>query len=100
MTITPSLSNTPQTKRELASKSGYSVRDVELLIQAARLEGAPICSSADGYWLATRWQDVETCHRRLRRRATNQLITARALRRTARRMEAEQALTLFGDVAA
>jgi biotin operon repressor len=78
------LTETPQTKRELASKMGCTTRDVELHIQAARLEGAPIVSNGDGYWLGTP-QEVADCARRLRRRAITQLLTARALRRAASR---------------
>lgn len=85
MTITDHLSTTPRTKRELAERSGYSQRDVELLINAARQEGVPIVSSADGYWLGTP-AEVKACADRLRRRAGNQLVTARAMRRTASRM--------------
>ena len=84
--ISPFLTDRPQTKRVLAEKSGYSVRDVELLIHAARLEGVPIVSSADGYWLSANGAEIAVCADRLRRRAINQLLTARALRRTARRL--------------
>jgi biotin operon repressor len=83
--VIPWLTVTPQTKRQLAEKAGITQREVELLIQQARLEGAPICSNADGYWLGTA-AEVEECARRLRSRYIHQAITARALRRTARRL--------------
>ena len=88
------LTDTPQTKRELAEKSGHSVRDVELLIHAARLEGVPILSDGDGYRLSHDPAEVLACSQRLRRRAIHQLLTSRALRRTARRMAAPQ-ITLW-----
>jgi len=53
---------------------------VEAAIQAARLGGAPICSTGDGYWLGTP-AEVAACAARLRSRAITQMLTARALRR-------------------
>lgn len=85
MMISPFLTTTPQTKRELAEKSGYAVREVELLIHAARLEGVPIASDSRGYWLGTA-AEVEACARRLRSRYIHQAMTARAMRKTARRL--------------
>lgn len=76
------LTREPQTKRVLAEKLGWTTRDVELAIQQARLDGAPICSTTDGYWLGTP-EEVAACARRLRHRAITQLLTARALRRAA-----------------
>jgi biotin operon repressor len=88
------LSATPQTKKELASKLGIPTRDVEALVQQYRLDGAAIVSDGSGYRLARNAAEVESCYRRLRSRAVHQLVTARALRRTARRMTAEEAAPL------
>ena len=96
MRISPFLTGSPQTKRELASKSGYSVRDVELLIHAARLEGVPIVSNSDGYWLGTA-AEAKSCADRLRARAIHQMETASALSKTAERLAFDG--TLFGDAA-
>jgi biotin operon repressor len=79
----------PRTKRQLADATGWNTRDVEAAIQQARLEGAPICSDERGYWLGTA-EEVRACADRLRRRYVTQAVTARALRRTARRLEAAQ----------
>ncbi len=81
------LTQSPQTKRQLAEKSGFPIREVELLIHAARLEGLPIVSSGDGYWLGTP-AEVRACAERLRERALRQMETAAALKATAEAAEA------------
>lgn len=87
MDLLDALTTTPLTKRALASKMGCTTREVEIEVQEARLEGAPILSGPDGYWLTTDPQEVAACASRLRSRAVNQLVTSRALRKTARRLE-------------
>ena len=92
MNVTEFLTRRPQTKRELADRMGVKPRTVEEAIQAARLDGAPILSDADGYWLAASAEELEAQAARLRARYITQALTARAVRRTARRMrEAEAA---------
>jgi hypothetical protein len=86
MRITDHLKPWPLTKKELAEASGYSLRDVELLIHAARLEGVPIISDSFGYWLTDDPEEVAACAKRLRSRYITQARTARALRLTSRRM--------------
>jgi biotin operon repressor len=83
MTLLDALTTTPQVKRVLAEKLGVPTREVEALVQQARLDGVPIVSSSDGYWLGTP-AEVADCAERLRNRAIHQLLTARALRRAAR----------------
>ena len=85
-TLLAALSLDWQTKRVIAEKLGCSVREAELEINAARLAGAAILSGSDGYRLAQSVAEVEECYRRLRTRAIHQLVTARALRTTARKM--------------
>ncbi len=89
MTFAEVLSTTPIIKKALADKMQIHPRLIEAAVQQARLEGHPICSDSDGYWLGTA-EEVLACSQRLRRRAINQLLTSRALRRTARRMAAPQ----------
>lgn len=84
--ISDLLRSTPLTKKALAEAAGCSSREVELAIHEARLAGVPIVSDDRGYWLGTATEVLE-CAERLRRRYVNQAVTARALRRTARRME-------------
>jgi hypothetical protein len=86
MRITDHLSYLPQTKKDIARRSGLPLRDVELLIHAARLEGVPIISDSFGYWLTDDPEEVAACARRLRSRYITQARTARALRLTSRRM--------------
>lgn len=78
-------------KTDLARSVGWSTREVELAIQAARLDGHAICSDERGYWFGTA-SEVQACADRLRRRAGNQLLTARAMRRAAKRLEAPPTL--------
>ena len=98
MNLLDALSTNPQTKRVLAAKLGCEQRDVEALVQSYRLDGAAILSDGDGYRLGASAAEVDVCAQRLRRRAIHQLVTARALRATARRWQARTALTLW-DVA-
>lgn len=99
--ILEALTAQPQKKRVLAEKMGWSTRDVELEIQRHRLNGVPIVSDSDGYRYAQTSAEVRLCADRLRRRAVNQLLTSRALRRAAARLAAkESALPQLWDDAA
>ena len=82
------------TRKQLAERLETNTREVELGILQARLEGAAIVSDSHGYRLSTDPSEVYHCARRLRVRAIHQLLTARALRRTARRMEGIEQRTL------
>lgn len=90
MTVTDFLTRRPQTKRELAERMGVTQRTVEQLVQLERQSGAPILSDADGYRLAASSDELEAQARRLRIRAAHQFVTARAVRRTARRIKADE----------
>lgn len=81
--ITDLLTDTPQTKKVLAEKLGTDSRTVEEMIQSARLEGAPILSSSEGYWLSRDPAEIRRCAERLRSRALTQLETAGALKEAA-----------------
>lgn len=87
MTITDYLSRHPRTKREVARMAGIATRDVEKLVQEARLNGAPIISDDAGYRLSDDPSEVRDCANRLRHRYVTQALTARALKRTATRLE-------------
>jgi hypothetical protein len=74
----------------LATNHGWPRRTVEACLQELRLAGEPIVTDAYGVHLARSADEVAECVAALRRRAVHQMLTARALRRTARRMrEAE-----------
>ena len=94
MTVLDALSTSPQTKATLARRTGLTTREVEQDILAARLDHVPIVSSGAGYRLARSAAEVETCWRALRSRALTQMVTARALRTTARRLAQPVDLTL------
>jgi biotin operon repressor len=84
VTLLDALTAEPQTKRELAEKVGLPTREVEALIQSYRLDGVWIVSDSRGYRYAATVEEMQDCARRLRERAIHQLLTARALRRSAR----------------
>ncbi len=89
-TLLEALSATPKTKRQLAEDMGCGTREVELEVQDARMRGVPIYSDTDGYRYAQTADEAYLCALRLQRRAANQFLTARALRRAARRMEVRE----------
>lgn len=80
------LTSQPQSKKILAEKARTSTREVELAVQAARLEGHAILSNADGYWLSQDPAEIRKCAQRLRSRALTQMNTAAALNRAADEM--------------
>ncbi len=88
--VTDFLTRRPQTKRELAERMGIPARDVEEAVRLARLDGARIVSDGDGYRLAASSDELEALDRRLRTRAAHQFLTARAVRRAARAMKADE----------
>lgn len=84
---------------DIAYALALPIRTVQAALQELRLAGHPIISDAGGVRLAQTAEEARTCADSLRRRAIHQLLTSRAVRRTARRMrEAEDAavrLTLW-----
>ncbi len=94
MSLLAALTSQPRTKRDLAESLGTTTREIELAIRALRLEGQPILSNGDGYWMARDAAELAQCVARLRRRAVEQLLTVRAMRATLRRLEASEAAPL------
>jgi predicted DNA-binding transcriptional regulator YafY len=92
--VYPFLTTRPQTKRELAERMGVTTRTVEVMVQVERLAGAPIVSDTDGYRVALDSADMRDQYRRMRSRYVHQALTARAVNRTADRMEAAEAAAL------
>jgi len=97
MTLLDALTLDPATKLELAEKLGLytatgkpDTRSVEALVQQYRLDGVAIWSDSEGYRLCRNAAEAETCYERLRHRALTQLRTAWAVRRTARRLAAQE----------
>jgi hypothetical protein len=86
------LTNAGATQKDIAKACDMEVRDVQQAILELRLAGHPIISTADrrGMRLAQTADEARACADALRRRAIRQLLTARALRRTARRMQEEE----------
>ena len=96
------LANAGATQADIAKACHIPIRSVQDIIQSLRLQGEPIVTNGDGVRLATWAIDVERCAAALRSRAIHQLLTSRALRRTAKRMRAQEdasaRLTLWGEL--
>jgi biotin operon repressor len=71
----------------IAERAGCSRREVEQAIQAARLEGVPLITSAKGCWRSQDAQEARSMAERLRIRAAHQFETAAALDRAADALE-------------
>ena len=94
------LHNATVVQADMAFALGIPIRKVQEAIQELRLAGHPIISDGDGIRLARNAEEAAACAASLRRRAIHQFLTARALRRTARRMAVAEdnlaRLTLWG----
>lgn len=97
----------PVTIRGLAWEIGVDTRHVQAAIQHIRTIGAaPVCSGAEGYWLAGSVSEYEANVSGRRRRALTQLVTVRGERALLRRLaappasERQAALSLWGEEAA
>ena len=83
------LSDQPQTLAQLAERAGLSHRrDAEQAVHDLRLAGHPVISDTEGVRLSRDPAEVAERADALRRRAIHQMLTARALRATARRLAA------------
>lgn len=75
----------------LAEDMGIPRRMVEQAVTDLRLQGRPVASDGRGVWLSDSAKEMADQAQRLRERALHQLLTARAVRATARRMAASEA---------
>lgn len=80
----------PRTIGQLAEMLNWPRRTVEAAITELRLLGRPIASDGRGVWLSDSAKEMADQAQRLRERALHQLLTARAVRQTARRMAAAE----------
>jgi biotin operon repressor len=96
-TVHEALRSTPLTLAVLSEKCGLPRRAVEEELQRLRLAGVPVVTSSDGAWVSEDPEVVRECAARLRSRLINQAKTARALLRTARRLEDRNARPLIFD---
>ena len=96
------LHNASPTQPDMAFALDIPIRSVQEILQGLRLAGHPIISDGTGVRLAHTADEAMACAVALRRRAINQLLTARAMRHTARRMADEEArqhnLTLWREL--
>ena len=96
------LANAGAFQADIASACDLPLRSVQEILQGLRLAGHPIISDSKGVRLAHTADEAMACAVALRRRAINQLLTARAMRHTARRMADEEArqhnLTLWREL--
>lgn len=73
---------------DIAEGLNWPRRAVEQAIQQLRLDGKAVASGSAGVWLTTDAMEMWATYSGLRHRVRSQLITANAVRRTARRMRA------------
>ena len=84
------LHNASVKQPDMAFALGLSIRQVQAACEELRRTGHPITSSSDGIRLAQSAEEALSCATALRRRAVTQLVTARALRQTARAMRVRE----------
>ena len=65
---------------ELGRLLGCDARGVRFYVEAARKNGAPICSGVPGYWLSDSPIEVETTCRRMENAARSALETVARMR--------------------
>ena len=87
--ILPLLYGVPTPISELADRLGVSRRQVERAVEQARVEGLPICTGPGGVWLTDDPAELRVQYRRLRSRYITQAVNARALLRTAHRLDGQ-----------
>ena len=76
--------------RALSVRTGLDSREITRSIERSRRAGVPICSNGSGFWITDDPAELLVCADDLSRRIRTQRQTERALRRTARRMQAEE----------
>lgn len=83
------LTNASVTQADMAYVLGLPIRSIQAACEELRRTGHPVLSSGDGMRLGTA-EEALTCATALRKRAITQLVTSRALRRTARAMRVRE----------
>lgn len=84
------LGNASVTQADMAFVLDLSIRSIQAACEELRRTGYPVLSSGDGVRLAQTAKEALGCAAALRSRAIHQLLTARALRATARRMRVRE----------
>lgn len=83
---------------DIAEDLGWPRRAVEAAVQALRMHGKAIASDGSGVWLTGDAAELEATFASMRRRIRSQMVTAWAVRSTARRMRgAGEQLPLFKE---
>ncbi len=78
----------PISGRRLSERLGIDQRRLVHLIREERLRGMPICSTpAGGYWIASSPAELYRCARSIFHRGRECFLVAKALIRTAQRLE-------------
>lgn len=85
--ILPHSENDAVTNADLVHLTGETPTDIRLSVEDARLHGAAICSSTNGYWLSSDPSEIRRCIESLTRRIGSQAKTIRAMRKTANRLQ-------------
>ena len=73
-------------KARLAAKVGASERQVKIAVNALRIEGVPVASGNDGYYLATTPEELDGTLNRIKSQAFVMLGTVKGLRKAHRNL--------------
>lgn len=71
--------DTPRTQKELEALTGIDRRYIKQAIRDLRLEGLPICSGNEGYWIARSEDELNRTKARLWHEINERITLAQAM---------------------
>lgn len=71
--------DTPRTQKELEALTGIDRRYIKQAIRDLRLEGLPICSGNEGYWIARNEEELSRTKARLWHEINERITLAQAM---------------------
>lgn len=71
--------DTPRTQKELEALTGIDRRYIKQIIRDLRLEGLPICSGNEGYWIARSEEELNRTKARLWHEIGERILLANAM---------------------
>ena len=78
-TVRAAITRSPKTQKELEAQTGIDRRYIKQAIRDLRLEGLPICSGNEGYWMARSEEELASTKRRLWHEIRERLALANAM---------------------
>ena len=71
--------DTPRTQKELEALTGIDRRYIKQAIRDLRLEGLPICSGNEGYWIARSEEELSRTKARLWHEINERILLVQAM---------------------